>query len=299
MSEARLVLHAAVVFAFSISGCESEPAKPTWTVQNLPTTENSLGMKFVEIPAGEFLMGAIPGDDLAEEDEQPQHRVRITKSFWLGQYEVTQSQYEAVMDNNPSWFGPQGRGAAEIAEEETANWPVDSVSWNDANLFCQVLSERPEEIAAGRSYRLPTEAEWEYACRAGTETRFSFGSEVDHRFANYKGAVGHPLPVGSYPPNPFGLYDMHGNVLEWCQDLHADDYYGNSPLEDPTGPESSDEEMRVLRGGGWGFQAASSSFRDRISAYLKGGGHGFRVVMMRSDEHSVSGNQQVSNADSE
>lgn len=267
-----------LLLSLLICGCTQDQAPPT-PVLNLPVQTNSIGMKFVTIPAGEFLMGAPETDLQAEEDEKPQHRVVITYDYHLGQYEVTQAQYSEVMGRNPSEFSKGGREAAAVKNMQTDQLPVEFVNWYEANLFCKKLSERPEEVAAGRSYRLPTEAEWEYACRAGTTTRFTFGNEPDSHHANYLGDFGHPRPVGSYPPNPFGLYDMHGNVLEWCSDWHVDDYYEHSPVENPTGPEEPVEDARVLRGGGHGFKAASSSFRDSILPNRRGNSHGFRVVM--------------------
>ena len=270
----------ALVLCSSAIGCQSESHPPKATV---PVKTNSIGMEFVEIPAGEFMMGASQEDRQAEPDEKPAHRVVLTQNYWLGRFEVTQAQYETVMGENPSNFGPNGREADAVRGLNYEQLPVEFVNWFEASEFCEKLSALPEEQKAGRSYRLPTEAEWEYACRAGTTTRFSFGDTVDPQHANYKGDVGHTLPVGSYPPNPFGLHDMHGNVLEWCADWHSDDYYKNSPVEDPTGPEISQHDVRVLRGGGYLFKAASSAFRDRISPYLRGSSHGFRVVMEQKE----------------
>ena len=261
-----------------LMGCSPEPAP----LPDAEKTSNSIGMDFVWIPPGEFLMGAPDVDLLAESDEKPAHKVTLTRGYWLGQFEVTQQQYAAVMGKNPSEFSPGGRGEGAVRHLDTSRLPVEFVNWYEAVSYCEQLSALPEEVAAGRSYRLPTEAEWEYACRAGTTTRFSFGDTHTRKDANYLGDVGHPLPVGSYPPNPFGLYDMHGNVLEWCADWHADDYYSHSPEVDPTGPEEPVEDVRVLRGGGHGFKAASSSFRDAILPNRRGNSHGFRVVMMQS-----------------
>jgi len=193
---------------------------------------NSVGMLLVPIPAGTFTMGEANGDG----DETP-HQVTLTQSFHLGQYEVTQEQYEKVMGKNPSNFkGGQN--------------PVDQVDWNDAVEFCRKLSALPAEKKAGYVYRLPTEAEWEYACRAGTTTKYSFGdseSELSDYDWNNKnsGFISHP--VGGKKPNGWGLYDMHGNVFEWCQDWYGEDYYGKSPVADPRGPTSG--SSRVARGG--------------------------------------------------
>lgn len=251
-----------------------------------PDFVNSIGMRFMNVPAGTFLMGASPGDSRAQDDERPRHRVTISQSYLLGQFEVTQDQYEAVIGENPSYFQQYGRGRNEIAGLITDNFPVEMVSWFEAVRFCKRLSELPAEKKAGRVYRLPTEAEWEYACRAGTETRYVFGDQTDPQFANYLGDVGRPVPVGTYPPNAFGLYEMHGNVLEWCADWFDATYYRRSPAVDPKGPDISHDDVRVLRGGGWLFTPATSSFRDNISPYLRGPAHGLRVVceLKRSDQ---------------
>jgi len=155
---------------------------------------NSIGMRFTLIPPGEFDMGSSAAEQMWAQDESqavgdiwaldglpcegPRHRVRITKPFWLGTYEVTQSEYQRVMDKNPSAFSASGQGQDHVAGQDTSRFPVEMVSWDDATKFCQRLSYLPSEWRAGRSYRLPTEAEWEYACRAGTTTRWSWGDDV-------------------------------------------------------------------------------------------------------------------------
>jgi formylglycine-generating enzyme required for sulfatase activity len=244
----------------------------------IPVLTNSIGQRFVWIAPGQFLMGAPDEDLFAEPDERPQHAVTLTKGYWLGQFEVTQAEYEQVMGGNPSHFAARGQGHALVARRSTDEFPVEMVSWFDAEAFCRRLSDRPEERAAGRTYRLPSEAEWEYACRAGTTTRFTCGETLSLDLANVKGRWQRTRPVGCYPPNPWGLFDLHGNVLEWCGDWHTADYYERSPAVDPPGPETSLDDVRVLRGGGWFFKAASSSFRDAISPYFKSPAHGFRVV---------------------
>ncbi len=192
-------------------------------------------MEMVIIPAGEFVMGSPNNERGRLEVEGPQHRVRITESFYLGMYEVTQAQWQAVMGSNPSQFKSGG------------DFPVEMVSWNDCQAFCRKLSLRAEH-----KVRLPTEAEWEYACRAGTTTVYSFGVDdgalADYAwFAHNSGKQTHA--VGQKRPNAWGLYDMHGNMWEWCNDWYSADYYSRSPVANPRGPTSGN--ARVQRGGSW------------------------------------------------
>jgi formylglycine-generating enzyme required for sulfatase activity len=205
----------------------------------LPESADSIGMKFKLIPAGTFTMG--DGDDA--------HDVTLTKPFKMGVHEVTQAQYEQVMGVNPSGF----RGADN---------PVEKVSWDDAVEFCRRLSELPAEKEAGNVYRLPTEAEWEYACRAGTTTKYSFGDDESKLgdygwFSENSGTKTHP--VGGKSPNAMGLYGMHGNVVEWCQDWYGD--YPSGSVTDPSGATSG--SGRVCRGGGWYFTAGGCRSADR------------------------------------
>ena len=196
---------------------------------------NSIGMKLKLLPAGTFVMGS--DFEKAVDFEKPVHHATLTKPFYIGVHEVTQEQYKKLMGENPS-------------EEKAPQHPVTHVSWTDAVRFCETLSNLPEEKAAGRTYRLPTEAEWEYACRAGTTTEYSFGNDEpqlgDYAWfgdnSNYTTHV-----VGQKKPNPWGLYDMHGNVYEWCQDW-CNGYPGDSVV-DPDGPPTGSD--RVLRGGSW------------------------------------------------
>ena len=224
------------------------------------TVTNSVGMKLVRIPAGEFLMGSATSDPGAREDEQPQHQVRITRPFYMSVYEVTQREFKGLMEFNPSSFTEDGL-LQNIADDVSASeFPVDGLTWYQAVEFCRRLSEQPAERAAGRVYRLPTEAEWEYACRAGTTSIFNFGDTLSSTQANFNGAepfgnaetgpfLNRTNRVGSYKPNEFGLYDMHGNLHEWCLDRFERDYYSVSPAEDPQGPEQG--TSRVIRGGDW------------------------------------------------
>lgn len=202
------------------------------------TVMNSIGMKLVPVPPGKFLMGGRVLEEGYEHDEERLHPVRITRPYYLGMFQVTQCEYATVMGENPSVFHGKNR-------------PVEHVTWKDAVKFCRRLSQLSEEKAAGRAYRLPTEAEWEYACRAGTDTAFSVGDTLDHSQANFcPDCVATPqptYPVGNFRPNAFGLYDMHGNVWEWCQDWFSSKYYKASPVDDPPGPKKG--KHHVLRGG--------------------------------------------------
>ena len=217
---------------------------------------NSIGMRFVPIKPATFTMGE--GDTA--------HEVTLTKPFAMGQFEVTQAQYERVMGNNPSHF-------------KVAQNPVEMVSWEEAVEFCRKLSELSEEQAAGYEYRLPTAAEWEYACRAGTPTTYSFGDDAADlgEYAWYAdNSNKQTQPVGQKKPNPWGLYDMHGNVWEWCQDWNA--AYPTGSVTDPTGPSSGSH--RVFRGGSWFYFSdfCRSAYRFRFTPDCRIYYLGFRVL---------------------
>jgi formylglycine-generating enzyme required for sulfatase activity/predicted Ser/Thr protein kinase len=252
---------------------------------------NSIGMKLTYIPPGTFSMGS-PKEEKDRSEEEEQHEVELTKGFYLGVYEVTQEEYENLMSENPSEFSSKGDGKAKVAGVDTSRFPVERVSYEDAVKFCAKLSEMPEEKQKKRVYRLPTEAEWEYACRGGaaSKTPFFFGNSLSSDLANFDGnypyggaAKGNDLErtckVGSYKPNGFGLYDMHGNVWEWCSDLHAMDYYGKSPKRDPQG--SSEGSARVFRGGSWrdGGHSCRSASRNRHEPTSRYSFLGFRVAL--------------------
>lgn len=255
------------------------------------------GAKFdmVLVPAGSFAMG----DNAGLDDEKPVHTVTISKPFYLGQYEVTVQQFRQFIEasgyatdaeKGTGFRGAFGwnRDTMDFKMNEEYSWhstgfdqldshPVVNVSWNDATAFCTWLSRRD-----GKTYRLPTEAEWEYACRAGTTTAYSHGDDPEGtanvgnvadaafatQFPELESAIkandgyAYTSPVGSFSPNPFGLYDMHGNVWEWCADWFDVEYYATSSASDPGGPATGEE--RVYRGGGWfncarGFRSASRS----------------------------------------
>lgn len=256
----------------------------------VPQLINSIGMEMALIPPGIFWMGSPAGEPGRHPDENPRHRVQISRAFYLGIYPVTQQQFRAIMKHNPSHFRAGGEGAGMVVGLDTDHLPVERISWFDAADFCDALSAQPAESRAGRVYRLPTEAEWEYACRAGTSTLFSHGDDLGSETANIDGNLpegnapksiylARTSVVGSYPPNAFGLYDMHGNVWEWCSDWFTDDYYEISPPMDPSGPVES--TRRSLRGGGWfyGARISRSAYRYRYEPEVRHHDFGFRVVM--------------------
>jgi formylglycine-generating enzyme required for sulfatase activity len=247
----------------------------------VPAITNSLGMRLVLVPPGTFPMGSACRRAPADRDEFPRYDVQITRGFYLGAVHVTQEQFERVMGTNPSYFGPEGLGADLVEHLDTGNLPVDSVSFEDIQLFLRLLSARAAERKVGRVYRLPTEAEWEYACRAGIgHTAYRFGSQLRSRVARFGGqGGGHPVPVGSYRPNLFGLYDMHGNVWEWCNDWYQEDYFAHSPDHNPPGP--SHGTRRVLRGGGWSTPRAlcRSALRGHNTVDARHNYNGFRVAV--------------------
>jgi formylglycine-generating enzyme required for sulfatase activity len=248
---------------------------------------NSIGMKFVLIPAGEFEMGSPPDEEGRYDDEGPVHHVKISKPFYLGIYPVTQMEWKAVMGNNPSYF-------------KGDNLPVGNVSWDDVQKFIKKLNEKDNT----NKYRLPSEAEWEYAARAGTKTRYSFGDDESKLgeyawYAENSGSrppkkgdfygydqkdwsenkwSGKTHPVGQKEPNKWGLYDMHGNVWEWVQDTYHDSYKG-API-DGSAWEAGVGSARVFRGGGWlnyarGCRSASRFYYDPDR---RGGDLGFRLL---------------------
>jgi formylglycine-generating enzyme required for sulfatase activity len=225
-----------------------------------------VAMDFVLIPAGRFHMGSPAGERSRDSDEGPLHQVEISKPFYMGKYEVTQKQYEAVLGYNRKvkFRGP--------------DLPVENVEWGQCQMFCSALSNKTDS-----KMRLPTEAEWEYACRAGTDTPFNTGSTINPNQANYDCTQSYngdrTSQVGSYPPNAFGLYDMHGNVCEWCQDIYKKDFYGKSPTVDPV--YDGGKGRRVVRGGSWIHPPAMVRSAER-NRRIQGADRrylGFRVVM--------------------
>jgi len=269
---------------------QSSPSSPAKKLTN------SLGMTLVRIEPGSFLMGSTKDqiDHLMQlfsdskrewfDNEQPQHSVEITRPFYLGAHQVTQGQYQAVMGNNPSHF----KGSGYL--------PVEKVSWLDAVEFCNKLSEREKRtrfyrvdgsevtVVGGDGYRLPTEAEWEYACRAKSTTLYPFGDDTSKlgEHAWFGGnAESKTHPAGQKLPNAWGLYDMLGNVWEWCADWYDEAYYAFSPPADPPGAPNASH--RVIRGGGWryGPWSCRPAFRYRGLPAYRSDGLGFRVAAVQ------------------
>jgi formylglycine-generating enzyme required for sulfatase activity len=291
-----MLMMVTAVFATSLSSAEAVMA------QSEKEITNSIGMKLVLIPKGTFQMGS-PIEEEGADDDEKQHQVTISKDYYLGATEVTQGQYEQVMGINLS-----NVQKPVIRKSDSSMYPVERVSWKDAVEFCKRLSALPEEKQAGRVYRLPTEAEWEYACRAGSKTAYGFGAsskslgdyawfgnnsgskelDSDALLAKMKTNPQEYLdtllsacathPVGEKKPNAWGLYDMHGNVKEWCSDWYGD--YPKGAVNDPTG--SKVGLFRVFRGGSWTSVEAAycrSAFRLSYVPSLRDYDVGFRVAL--------------------
>jgi formylglycine-generating enzyme required for sulfatase activity/dienelactone hydrolase len=270
------------IYAQEIAVWNGEPAP-------LPkTTELDLGngikLKLARIEPGKFQMGSPPDEEGRREDEA-RHEVEITKPYAMGVYEVTQAQYRQVMGLSPSVFSPRrgGPGTARVAGLNTDNFPVEFVRWEEAIDFCRIVSLMPGVVDKGWVVDLPTEAEWEYAARAGMETAFPHGNALGSEQANFNGNspyggaargpfLGRPTTVGSYAPNAWGLYDMLGNVNEWCKDWYDKDYQNQA---------KGNNRARIIRGGGWGGDASNCRAAQRGALDpLRGAIHtGFRVVV--------------------
>jgi formylglycine-generating enzyme required for sulfatase activity len=291
----RLVVLSASLFGTGLP-CRSEEGQGKKPPQAI---ENSIGMKLVLIPPGKFTMGS-PKDEKKRNKDEEQREAEIKQAFHLGVHEVTQEQFEKVMGFNPSYFSARasgktgadyeiwskpGGGKEKVRElGNTNDFPVENVSWDEAVEFCYNLSALPAECKAGRTYRLPSEAEWEYACRAGASSTqvFQVGKSLSSEQANFRGTMPfggaakgpwleRTCKVGSYQPNAFGLNDMHGNVWEWCMDSY--EYEG-------------DRGFRVRRGGSWGEGAEQcrSAIRLRRAPDDHRWNLGFRVVMIPADK---------------
>lgn len=262
----RIAILIFIIYYFMIgfSSFELDSTNLELDSTNLKTTTNSIGMQFVLIPAGEFKMGSPSGEGGRIDNEGPVHTVTIEKAYYLSKYEVTQKQWMEVMGSNPSYFKFWGD-----------DLPVDQISWNDVQEFIRKLNAKE----GTDKYRLPSEAEWEYAARAGTTTQYSFG-DSGSKLGEYawSGVCSHPRPVGQKKPNTWGLYDMHGNVWEWVQDWYHSDYDG-APT-DGSAWESGGGRFRVIRGGGWEFFAGGcrSASRADDSPGARKNYLGFRLV---------------------
>jgi serine/threonine-protein kinase len=259
---------------------------------------NDLGMKFCWCPAGEFLMGSADNEP-GHQDDENQVKVTFPSGFWMGKFEVSQREWQQLMGDNPSSFAAQGKAAGDVADQDTKSFPVEGVSWERVMRFCEVFTQ--SERQAGRlppdwEYRLPTEAQWEYACRAGTSTATAYGDSLSSQQANFNGDAPYgqappgphlrqPRPVGSYPPNPWGLHDMAGNVWEWCRDWYSPALPGGI---DPVQPEPG--LWRVIRGGAWGYPGVwSRSAARNYYRYHSGSAFGFRVVLVPVVPGAASG----------
>ncbi|MCR4573313.1 MAG: SUMF1/EgtB/PvdO family nonheme iron enzyme, partial [Lentisphaeria bacterium] len=268
------------------------------------TLADDVKLELIWIPAGTFMMGS-PEDESGRSKDETQHQVTLTKGFWIGKYPVTQAQYKAVVGTNPSYFKEKkqvtvkgnffdrllGNETKQVSQEVETSLvlPVETVSWDEANRYCSLLNKtHVSKVPSGFQFSLPTEAQWEYACRAGTTTPFNFGNSLSGDKANCDGRypynagkgryMDETVPVGSYAPNAWGLCDMHGNVWEWCHDWCGK--YPNGAVVDPTGPSSG--SRRVLRGGGWYDFAVHcrSAYRFSSAPSLRNFSLGFRLALV-------------------
>ena len=265
--EAKILLPLKIEYEESLKKVNTIVSEPELK-SNLITEDlgNNVKLEMVTIPAGSFTMGS---DESDYDDEKPQHQVKL-QEFYLGKYPVTQEQYQAIMGNNPSKF------------KDNPKNPVELVSWDDAQEFCQKLNQK-----TGKKYRLPTEAEWEYACRAGTQTRYYFGDD-EKQLGEYawfdKNSDSKTHPVGQKKPNNWGLHDMSGNVWEWCEDPWHDSY-ANKPEDIKNNGNSiwsdSNESRHILRGGSWDYDSRSCRSAYRFGSYADYGVYdgGFRLVL--------------------
>ena len=258
---------------FVVCGCAPFlPARPKGPGDWPPEFVNTLGMRFVKLPPGQFMMGS-PENELGRDDDEPLHLVHLTRPIWFGTHEVTFEQFSAFVEDTGYITTAEKLPAYPYTEDPVWNSggfnnrydPVSRVSWDDAVAFCEWLSKKEHRV-----YRLPTEAEWEYACRAGTTTAYFTGDTITSEQANLDFSLVNPVyplsgnsvlkPVGSYPPNPWGIYDMHGNVSEWCYDGYWP--YPTDTVTDPTPPPPV--QSGVTRGGGCGHpERARSANRDK------------------------------------
>jgi formylglycine-generating enzyme required for sulfatase activity/WD40 repeat protein len=278
-----------------------EPDLERWAKKAPKDIRNTIGMELVLIPAGKFTMGSPKEEEVGKSyfpsfgGPETQHEVEISRAFYMGAYEVTQQQYEAVMGRNPSYFSRTREGKEEVKDQNTGVFPVEMVSWDDAVEFCKRLSDLPGENRRGRVYRLPTEAEWEYACRGGASSQqyaaFYFGNSLSWEQANFNGEAPfgnaprgprslRTTKVGSYQRNGFGLYDMHGNVWEWCADWYGREFYTSEDARKDPWNDRPGSGQRVMRGGSWGCSGywCRSGYRWGFAPNGRSNQIGFRVV---------------------
>ncbi|MBN2285883.1 MAG: formylglycine-generating enzyme family protein [Tissierellales bacterium] len=273
MMRRKIIIFGAVfLIAYSVAETEIIQKEQHLLIDVGPTNQ----MEFVRIPNGEFLMGSPVDEEGHKTDEEPIRRIKITSPFFMGVYEVTEEQFKLVTGEKP----PIQRGAGK---------PAFGVTWDQANEFCNLLSK-----ITGKPIRLPTEAEWEYACRAGSKTRYWFGNKREELLENDwcgKNSSDEPKTVGTKKANPWGLYDMHGNAVEWCLDWYAP--YESDHLDNPYGPLTG--EFRVARGGSF-FRYPNdcrSATRSKFSPEYSGGTIGFRVVIAENIKKPIT--QQLTN----
>ncbi|MBN1672427.1 MAG: SUMF1/EgtB/PvdO family nonheme iron enzyme [Kiritimatiellae bacterium] len=268
------------------SARSSAVVEPAFTTGEQSSLTLDLGggveLELAWLPPGSFEMGSPDSEEERASFEGPVHRVTFEHGFWMGRHAVTQRQYERVVGKNPSHFKKAGPDA-----------PVEQVSWHEASEFCGKVEQTcGQQLPPGGYVRLPSEAEWEYACRAGTTTPFHYGSRLDSRMANFNGDYPYgnaptgvfrqtTVQVGSFEPNARGLYDMHGNVWEWCEDFWHADYTG-APADGAPWTSGGDSARRVLRGGSWSFDAryCRSASRDWHGAAYRYNIRGFRMVVV-------------------
>ena len=312
-----MLLRLFVLTVLGVAGASSFTVAADSTANPKEYKSKTTGMKLALIPAGTFTMGSPAGEANRQPNEGPTHMVRISQPFYMGVYEVTQGEFQKVLGRNTSLFSKTGSGSSAVSGKDTTQFPVETVTWYDAIEFCNKLSQadgltpsyalagisRNDDqsiksasvsVEQGNGYRLPTEAEWEYACRANTTTAFHFGSVLNGDKANVDGEspygtttkglrLGRTTTVGSYPKNAFGLFDMHGNVSEWCEDLYDEKAYASrsGTMTDPK--VRSGSKYRVLRGGSWNYGSmfSRSASRLRFTPVFRNY-VGFRVVISSS-----------------
>lgn len=276
-----MVLSIIGIWAASLFSCSNgNPGEADTNTKQVPVAAEMPSFDFLLVKAGDFMMGASENDKEATTFERPQHKVSIGKDFYISKFEITQKQWEEVMghscydlDRSNPFYNLPG-----MKERITKPSHPATVSWDDAQQFLEKLNE----MAGKKIYRLPTEAEWEYAARAGSTTAYSFGDDKDqlddHAWFGEDFNTGGTHPIGQKKPNPWGLYDVHGNVWEWVQDRYSDEYFAKSPQTDPKGPEKGNQ--RVVKGGSWHITADSwrTSFRKAYEPNYRGISIGFRIV---------------------